>query len=242
MDNKGKFVINNGSTIILDAPYMELYIPVDWLSNGLAVDAGTYIETLGLVYMKIFDSNEKILSQGILKMPTTINIYPDETERKTIKLNDNEEKVLVCKFFKGSSITDSKIKQSSDNAEKFLNLLIRGSIPKIVPYDEILSLCNKNLSMNGVALGVPSFIKEIIIREVYRNPAKKEETFSVVAGQGKAKMTDYATSNMREICAQNSTFAAITYEDMDSMLITSLNRSKLKKAQVESPLERIIKY
>jgi hypothetical protein len=29
---------------------------------------------------------------------------------------------------------------------------------------------------------------------------------------------------------------------MDSMLITSLNRSKLKKAQVESPLERIIKY
>ena len=55
-------------------------------------------------------------------------------------------------------------------------------------------------------------------------------------------MTDYATSNMREICAQNSTFAAITYEDMDSMLITSLNRSKLKKAQVESPLERIIKY
>ena len=242
MNNKGKFVINNGSTIILDAPYMELYIPVDWLSNGLAVDAGTYIETLGLIYMKIFDSNEKILSQGILKMPTTINIYPDETERKTIKLNDNEEKVLVCKFFKGSSITDSKIKQSSDNAEKFLNILIRGSIPKIVPYDEILSLWNKNLSMNGVALGVPSFIKEIIIREVYRNSSKKEETFSVIAGQGKAKMTDYATSNMREICAQNSTFAAITYEDMDSMLITSLNRSKLNKAQVESPLERIIKY
>ena len=60
MNNKGKFVINNGSTIILDAPYMELYIPVDWLSNGLAVDAGTYIETLGLIYMKIFDSNEKI--------------------------------------------------------------------------------------------------------------------------------------------------------------------------------------
>ena len=27
MNNKGKFVINNGSTIILDAPYMELYIP-----------------------------------------------------------------------------------------------------------------------------------------------------------------------------------------------------------------------
>ena len=63
-----------------------------------------------------------------------------------------------------------------------------------------------------------------------------------MAGKGKVNMLNYATSNMREICALLSTYTAITYEDMDTMLVHSLNRSKFNKPQTESPLERLIKY
>ena len=239
---KMKFFVKQGDYLTLSAPYMEMYITVEWLGK-LCIDAGVYMEVFGIMQVRVFDANDKILKEDFMNLPSMINIYPDSTERRTVNINGEETKVIVAQFHKGSRVTDSKFRQNSTNAEQFLNLLTSGKLPKIIPYDKVLGVWKKNLAMNGVKLGVPSFVFELFIREVYRNKDKREEPFGMEAGKHeKVDMLNYSQANMREICAQNSTFAAISFEDMDSMIITSLNRSKLNKSETVSPIEKIIKY
>ena len=238
-----EFFYTGDGFIRLKAASMEVYVPKAWIGTNLAVEMGSYIEIFGLVKIKIFDDKDQVIYDGILNMPTMINLYYDSTEYgKMVISGDEPEQVIICRILKYGPIFTEKIAQSSDNAEKFLALLTSGKIPNIIPYDKVLSVWEKNLSMNGINLGVPILIKEIMIRECYRNPKALEEPFAKVAGKGNVDMLSYANANMREICARNSTFAAITYEDMDTMLVTSINRKVAGKSQVESPLEKIIKY
>ena len=48
-------------------------------------------------------------------------------------------------------------------------------------------------------------------------------------------------NRIREICQYTSTFTAVTYEDIDAMITTSLNRTKTKAPEAYSPVEDIIK-
>ncbi|HAB66184.1 MAG TPA: hypothetical protein DCE23_02330 [Firmicutes bacterium] len=241
--DSNEFFYSSDGFIRLKAASMKVFVPKAWVNTHLAVEMGTYMEIFGLVKINIFDEKENIIYDGILNMPTMINLYYESTDiGKMVISGDEPESVIICTVMQYGPIFTEKIPQSSDNAEKFLSLLTSGKIPNIIPYDKVLSIWEKNLSMNGVSLGVPILIKEIMIRECYRNPKALEEPFAKIAGKGNIDMLSYAKANMREICARNSTFAAITYEDMDSMLVTSINRKVSRKSQIESPLEKIIKY
>ena len=229
--------------LVLTAPYMEVYIPSDHFEAGLAQNLGSSITTLGLLNARVYDNAMKPGEIEILNLPTKIVLYPNDMETKKLKLAPMlpEENYLVCKFFKDMPFMRKELVQASDNAELFLNLVIRGKLPRNIPYDKVLPLWRKNLKLNGVNLKVPSSILELMIREVYRN-AKTSEPFG--KGLGKTRNPDwlgYITANMRSICAKNSTFAAITFEDFDSMVTTSLNRKKQGKSQNISPIEKIIK-
>ena len=46
--------------VTLNAPYMEMYIPVDWISNNLCTDGGTYLNIFGLVYTRVFDDKDNV--------------------------------------------------------------------------------------------------------------------------------------------------------------------------------------
>ena len=113
---------------------------------------------------------------------------------------------------------------------------------KNIPYDKLLDVWQKNLELNDVNLGVPSSILELIISEIYRNPKNPNEKFSKYINENpKAHKMFYRASNIREICSRNSTFAALTFEDFDTMVTASLNMNKYNKKQVESPIEKVLK-
>ena len=77
---------------------------------------------------------------------------------------------------------------------------------------------------------------------MYRNPEKYEEKFSkYLATHPNASMYDYVMVNIRQVSQYNSTFTAVTFEDMDSMITTSLNRSRENKDETISPVEQVIK-
>ena len=48
-------------------------------------------------------------------------------------------------------------------------------------------------------------------------------------------------ASIRQICQYTSTFTAVTFEDLDSMVTTSLNRERENIPETESPIEKIIK-
>jgi hypothetical protein len=53
---------------------------------------------------------------------------------------------------------------------------------------------------------------------------------------------DYSMANIRKICQYGSTFTAMTFEDINSMITVSVNRTREKKNEMESPIEKIIKF
>ena len=49
-------------------------------------------------------------------------------------------------------------------------------------------------------------------------------------------------ASIREICRYTSTFTAMTFEDIDSMVTSSVNRTRQNIPEPISPVETTIKY
>ena len=128
-----------------------------------------------------------------------------------------------------------------DNYSKwFLNLILSGKLGKMVPYSQLLSVWRKNQELNGVNFGVSSLYLELILSKMFRNPNKLSDEFATIADE--VGDYDYVNVSIRQVCQYSSTFTALTFEDMDSMITASLNRSMEHVKEVDSPLEQIIKY
>ena len=48
-------------------------------------------------------------------------------------------------------------------------------------------------------------------------------------------------ASIRKICQYASTFSSITFEDIDSMITTSVNRAREKKPEADTPVEMLFK-
>lgn len=236
---------DDGEYIVFNGEYLEMYIPVYYFESNLAENSGNAIRVFGLFNLRVF-ANNKPMKIETLNIPSMIYIYPSDIEKRNIQIIEGEhgevEQYVVAKFYKGNRIMVNSIAQDASNVELFLNLIFNSKLPKTLSYHDVLNVWLKNLQLNNVRLGVPSAPLEIIIREIYRNKDKPEEPFSKVIGKN-PKMSEYSykTANIREICARNSTFAALTFEDMDAMITSSLNIHKYKKDETVSPIEKIIK-
>lgn len=236
---------DDGEYIRFNGEYLEMYIPVYYFESKLAENSGTSIRVFGLFNLRVFVNN-KPMKLETLNIPSMIYIYPSEIEKRNIQLikgeDGTEEQYIVAKFYKDNKIMVNSISQDASNVELFLNLIFNNKLPSSISYHDVLNVWLKNLQLNNIKLGVPSAPLEIIIREIYRNKNKLEETFSKVIGKNpNISPFSYKTANIREICARNSTFAALTFEDMDSMITSSLNIQKYKKEETISPIEKIIK-
>lgn len=238
------FIKDDGDNIVFTGNYLEMYIPDSYFESKLAEEFGNSIRVFGLFNIRVFDEKNKPMKLETLNVPTMIYIHPSEVEKKELQLIDDGEveKYRVAKFYKGNNIMQNSVPQDASNVELFLKILTTGKVPKTIPYSQVLKIWQRNLDLNGVKLGVTSTILEIIIAEIYRNKKKPEERFAKLIGRDPS-VSEYAyrTANIREICARNSTFAALTFEDMDQMIISSLNINKYNKEESESPIEKIIK-
>ncbi|MDD3172129.1 MAG: hypothetical protein PHF63_00420 [Herbinix sp.] len=219
--------------IIFTGNKLDVMIPYHYIERNLATLYGERIELFGLVDVLLDDKIKEVLN-----LPTMITIYPHEINEKTI---DNE-KYVIATFFKNDIFTDVNIRQDSSNVEIFINMIFSGKMPRFLKYNDILKVWLKNLSLNSIDLGTSSTILEIIIAEVCRYKNDPQFKFAeMIAKDPTISQYDYTMASIRDICAQNSTFAALTFEDMDAMIISSLNINKYKKEESDSPIEKTIK-
>lgn len=233
-----------GDTYKFIGEELRVYIPEDYFEKRLANDTGGYVSVFGLLETEMFKGGK---SQGVevLNMPTMIEIFPSALEPETLSLtgkDGDKTRYSVAIFYNGDSFTNINVRQDSTNVELFFKMMTGGKVLSAVPYDQLLNVWQKNLSMNGINLGVPSTVLEIIIREIYRDPTNPEYTFSNLYNRDpKIDQKSYRSANIREVCARNSNFAAMTFEDMDQMINSSINTTTFKKSQTVSPVEKIIK-
>lgn len=239
------YFTSDDNFIYLDAPYAEFYIPLYYFDESarFAEDTGSIIKSLGVFDVGFFEG-ETLKEMRVLNLPSRIEFFVSNSEERNVKL-PNDEETTPCKvlmYSKGHKIMSNTMVQDSANCEEFLYFIMNGKVPSIVPYEESIKLWHKNQLMNKVNLGVPSVIEELILSTAYRNKDNPGEKFAHRIGKDlSTTQFDYIMNNTRQICQYTSTFTGMTFEDMDSMITTSLKRTKTGGIEAVSPIEDLIK-
>ena len=236
---------SDGQFIYADTQCVEFYIPKFYFekSSNFAEDCGSIIKALGVFDIGILVDG-KVKEMKVLNRPTWIELDVIDSEDRDVNLPGKEgvTPCLVLRYTKGQKIMRSSIVQDSSNVEAYLNFVNKGKVPSIVPYEKSLQLWRKNQELNGANLGVPSVIEEMILSVAYRDENDPTNKFAHVIGKDlERSQFSYVMNNIRQICQYTSTFTAVTFEDLDASLTTSLHRTRRKGNEAVSPIEDLFK-
>lgn len=222
--------------------YIEIYIPMEYFNNKVATNKGSSIETLGLVYIREFPNN----TEGPLKLlnlPTEINLMVYDFEQETIKVNNDPIDVLTLKYLKDAYVLHQTVTKGRDVANKFLDMMLAGKLPKTLNYTKVIDIWWRNLEISGISYKVPSKIFEMIIATIYRNPRNMKQRYGQYYGkQTSPSGYDYQTGNVRSVVKDLSTFSGMVFEDIGNMISNGINNSIEEIEEPISPLEKIIHY
>lgn len=239
-------VIKKDGFIVLNCPYAEFYVPRQYTEKGLAVDNGETYNAFGLMYLRTFSAMDKPNELEILKIPNLLSFFPNDKENRKMTIASKEESdYIVLKFFKGDRLFQEAIRCDSAAPEGFLNMVLGGQIPKNIPYDKTLDVFLKVFEQNKVGLPAPAIILEMILSEVYRysgDNALKYGQYLAKNFDPNKKQLDYSLANVRTICKNNSSFAGVSFENIDEMLTSAINNTKYNRKETKTPFEEVIKY
>jgi hypothetical protein len=239
-------VIKKDGMIVLNCPYAEFYVPKQYIEKELAVDCGESFQAFGLMYLRTFSALDKPNELEILKIPNILNFFPSEKENRKMTIGgDYEDDYIVLKFYKGNNIFPSAVRCDNASPENFLNMLLGGQIPKNIPYDKMLEIFLKVFEQNKIGLPAPAIMLEMIISEVYRyagDNSLKYGQFLAKKFDPNKKQLEYSLANVRTICKNNSSFAGISFENMDEMITSAINNKMYNRTETKTPLEDVIKF
>lgn len=236
-------------SVIFTGNYMEIYIPNSYFDMGLSEVNGEVIESMGIFNFRVNTSDKQDIESTkvhTFNIPTMISLKPSSVVNREFELlkGSGKQKYRVLKFFNGDTVlVSSSTVALVDNTEAFiLKLLSEGKIPNTINYEDVFKLFLKNLEMNNMNLNVSGMLLGLIVSELYRSKGDLAIPFRKVIGKNpNVSQTDYMAVNTRTLCSYSSTFAASTFEDIDTMILTSVNRKRLNKSQAYTPVEEIIK-
>jgi hypothetical protein len=226
--------------------YMEIYIPLDYfdVAGGykFAVNKGSAIETIGLVYTRAYENGVEGPIK-LLNIPAILNIMIYDFQQEEIKINGKPMTVVTLKFLKDSYVLHQTVQKGRELAEAFINYMLMGKLPRTLNYAKIIDIWWRNLEMSGVTFKVPSKIYEMIIANIYRNPANVKQRYGEYYGkQSNPSGTDYKTGNVRDVVEGLSTFSGMVFEDISRMITSGINNSLDGVEEPVSPLEKVIYY
>lgn len=240
-----KYFKEKDGFIYLTCYRAEFIIPEYYFESKFGNDVGQTIEVLGLFDVKFYDKDDNELDSRVLNIPTWTTLEVYDYNKESIVLGGETEPTLcrIYNYYNDMKIMPSYCIADSANVESYLTFITSGKVPSMVPYSKTLKIWLKNQSMNKASLGVPSVILEMILAVAYREKGHPQNKFATIIGDPKSTVTefDYQMSNIRQICQYTSSYTAAIFEDMDSMITSSLNRTLHNEKEQYSPTEMIMK-
>jgi hypothetical protein len=222
--------------------YMEIYIPMEYFANGVAINKGSVIETLGLVYIRAFNNGVEGPIQ-LLNLPTDVNFMVYEFKQETININNTPLDVMTLQYLKGAYVLHQTVPKGRDIANAFLDMMLAGKLPRTLEYTKVIDIWWRNLEISGISYKVPSKIFEMIIATIYRNPNNMKERYGQLYGnETNPDGYNYVTGNVRSVVKDLSTFSGMVFEDIGNMISNGINNSIENIDEPISPLEKIIHY
>lgn len=232
--------------ILFVGEYMEAYLEAKFFKKGLNEIYGDQLKILGIFNYRLGKDGTIPANAPLktFKFPSIMYTEPNSMEDAELELipGTGVKKYKLLKYYKNAKVmTDTRCVATIDSVSLFNNIKMAGGIPNTIKYLDIEKLDLANLEINKQNLGTPATQLSIAIAEIYRYKGDISIPFRKKFGKGEAGDLDYIAGNSRMVCAANSTVAALTFEDQDSMLVSSINRKRYKKKQNPSPLEAIIR-
>ena len=242
-----KLTVKDGF-FVLQEGVIELYVYQDYFEKNTAKISGTSCTSFGLLPMAYFKKRdeEKPIWVGTQMIPTMAEFYPSSTEtgvKKTLHPDCDQTDYTIFRFEAGDKITPTGIIKNLDNVVLFTEMMLSGRIDCAIPYTRLTEAWVKNMLWNDVNLSVPITNIESIVGNLCRYKDDLTKPFSWVYGKDPKKVSEYAYRfiNIRGICAAESVFGALSFEDMNYMIDSSLNMTSENKEQRISPIEKVIK-
>ena len=162
-----KELLNDGKYIFIDTPYAEAYIPDDLFDrpnedpspSSLAYNTGESIVTIGIFYMRFFDTDENTTALRdktkvrTLTYPNKIETFPSgNTTRETLTINGVTDVYRVLRYNKGDILMEATSKKSANNVEMFTKLVMAGKVPRSLSYDELYFTWKKNFEIKTMVI------------------------------------------------------------------------------------------
>ena len=222
--------------------YIEIYIPMEYFSAEVAFNKGSSIETLGIVYTRTFTDGVPG-DVKIMNIPVIVDFIVYETKYETITVGDQRIDTFVLEYLPDTYIVHQTLPKGREVANKFLESMLSGKLPRTLNYSRLIDIWWKNLEISGISYKVPSKIFEMIIASIYRNPNDPKQRYGQLYGkQANPTGYDYRTDNVRNVVKNLSTFSGMVFEDISLMLTNGINNKVKEIEEPISPLEKIIHY
>lgn len=238
-------------TVYFDSYRMEIFIPKDYFDNKVAEYYGRKISTIGMFVYRVF-KDEKSYKEGKsrnfqLTIPEAIFIEFSEKEsiKMKTKKDSDEESYEVFILEKGNVFIENvQLTQFFKNTEDIIKLHHNARLPEMLEYNKILDLYIDSMNNNNASLKMPLVLIEMIISELARYKRNLDIPFRKAIGSNNSSITerDYIQMSIKNLAMRNSTFTAITSEDINQALISSINKTENNGIEKDTPIEKVIKY
>ena len=238
--------VNSNDMVVLNEGRLELFVYQKYIGTKAGIISGNTINAFGLLpyrwYKKINDTTPAEV--GTLNIPTMVEFHPTVLDMdKTVKIypESEEKKYTVLTFDKDTEMWSRLGIQSLMNVQIFMDNILSGRFDNNIPYDMILPAWIENTKLNNVSLNVPVTTMDMVVAMMCRDKKTGKKFSEVVGKDPNHSMIGYTFVNIREASA-SSVFGALSFEDQNAMLDTSINMTLLNKEQRISPIEKILKY
>ena len=235
------------NSMIFTGDYMEVYIPKKLFKRELNAIYGDIYHLIGIFNFRIGNEDRVIDNRSKLytfNFPSMFDSKPSSVEEKEMQLLEEVgiEKYYVLKYLKNDKMMIStEVVQDITNVKAFVNLLLAGAIPSTIKYEDILKMFYKCLEINKETCNVTGIVLSMVISELCRYNKDESTVFRKVIGKNPGiSQLSYIMSDYRKVCANTSTFNAITFEDIDTMLAYSINRERYNRPSTKSPNEELL--
>lgn len=231
--------------VLVDCPFLELYLDEEFINRELvSIGSGDY-NIFGVGNMRPFVTESQLAKRDdlpiyVFGMPLFFKTIPSEREILDVRIPTKDAPAkpqVVLRYKKGDVfITSIDLVKSSDNVEVMWNLVEDGKC-EFLPYLVTPELLELVAPMNAAKNKVDISAVHTVCAERYVNPKNPQQKVRHMK-----ELPSYVEAvNAREGAANSTSYAIISFEDINTGLLIASNRYNAGIIDKMSPIERALR-
>lgn len=242
----------NDQKIIVDCYAVDVFIPAEYVGSEYrgtpyySVIGNQVKYFAGLCNIRFYQNEKEFnnplsVKTYVLGTPTTILCKPTDIDTRDVQFTKGGpvRKRIVLTFYKNDEFCANRNCIMNSAHMMMLLMRIKGGKIDAIPPQILYSIVRDCEKMNGMNLRIADEELQAFISERFRDP--NDPTKRLRHSNSDEHSDRTLTYRMRDDAMQTTTFQAITHEDINNSLITSINRKHKGIVNEPTSVERIVR-